>query len=78
MPLREVVKCEAEQGAGKAKATFPCSAAWCQLGAAALRHGTWGVSPADAGTCSSQEALQTAQGKIFNSASHFNLKSEKN
>ena len=45
-----------------------------------------GLPPSDTGPgglpgrcwrCSSREALQTAQGKIFNSASHFNLKSEK-
>lgn len=80
------MKCKAERGAGKANAVFAHTAAAGP--SPALPPGaSSGLLPSDTGPgglpgrcwhCGSREALQTAQGKIFNLASHFNLKPEKN
>lgn len=61
---------------------LPAPSSWAPPQPHGASPGLWPSDTAPLGLlgrcwhCSSLQALQTAQGKIFNSASHFNLKSE--
>lgn len=61
---------------------LPAPSSWAPPLLPGANPGLWPCDTAPLGLlgrcwhCSSLQALQTAQGKIFNSASHFNLKSE--